>query len=348
MEVPTWLVTIAITLVLLDPSSAGDQFPIYWNIPLETCTARNVTFDLDKYGIIHNQNNTFHGDKVNIWYKPGKFPYLKGSKFTPVNGGIPMNGDIKDHVESFLETLRANIHPEYSGISVLDFEEYGPIYDNYVTGVYRNASRAWVRDLLPDLPPQKVEEVAKSAFEAFAIPYFQVLLDAHKSAYPKSLTGYYHYPYCSNGRAPYTQCTDQRKNESDALQNAVFETSTALFPSIYIFKRFGADYDTYVETALQETKRVNTKKLPILPYFWYRYHEENTFLPKKRRGEPVCEGEEGGRWLGDVGFEQRSARSGFVPPVQGLLGDVPGPSTQVHRADGRLLPPRHDFGGHQQ
>jgi len=277
-----WITKIAWLVALTASLSHAGQFPIYWNIPVHLCAKHNVTFDLDKFGFIHNQNNSFHGDKVNIWYKPGKFPYLDGE--TKVNGGIPMEGNITSHLETFLETLRANYEDGYAGISVLDFEQYQPIYNGFVPLPYRELSKAWVRSRFPDLPPKQLENFTKITFEEVAIPYFQVLLEEHKKAYPKSLTGYYHYPYCSNAQLPppYTQCHHQRIETNDALQKAVFEASTALFPSIYIFKRFGEHYDTYVETVLQETKRVNKKNLPVLPYFWFRYHDDHeTFLPKE-------------------------------------------------------------------
>jgi len=277
----TLLVTLAVTLGVLSPCWARD-FPIYWNIDLVNCKANKVNFDLTPYGILHNNDNNFHGDQVNLWYRPGEWPWITKNGYIR-NGAIPMAGNRTTHLAKFLATLDKEMNPDFSGISVLDFEDYGPIWDDYVKDKYKNAARAWVREHYPNIPEDEVEAKTKSEFEASAIELFESLLDAHKSAYPNALTGYYHYPYCNNlRRKNYAECDPRRTRASDKLENTIFEKSSALFPRLYIFKKFGEGYDNYIDTVLEETKRVNKNNVPIYGYFWHKYKDENLEnLPKK-------------------------------------------------------------------
>ena len=51
-------------LAILDILECSAEFKAYWNIPLSKCTNKGVIFDLDKFGIIHNEGNSFYGDQV--------------------------------------------------------------------------------------------------------------------------------------------------------------------------------------------------------------------------------------------------------------------------------------------
>jgi len=269
------------SLLLLALSGASASFRSYWNVPLEACTRSGVLFDLDQFRIIHNANNTFTGDKVNIYYSPGLFPYYS-DEGNVVNGGIPQQGNLSAHLSRFAEQLGATATPGYDGVTVIDFERYLPGNNGFLPRVYRDASLQWVEERHPTWSPQRLNQASVFAFNASAKPFFRGVLEEATGQQPSALAGHYHYPYCKNYNAPYTQCKPEMVSFNDALQEVVFEASSALFPSAYLYQAHGEAYLDYLNTGLAETRRVNLRGVPELPYFWYRYHENEApaYLPR--------------------------------------------------------------------
>lgn len=65
-----------------------------WNVPSEKCSIKyNITVPLEEYGIESNQNQSFYGSKIVVFYrdKIGQYPYIekRGKRLRYVNGGIP-------------------------------------------------------------------------------------------------------------------------------------------------------------------------------------------------------------------------------------------------------------------
>jgi len=263
-------------LALLKVADCG-SFPAWWNIPIQICSNAEVFFDLDQFNIIHNTGNTNNGDKVNIFYRPGAFPYYD-AKNQSINGGIPQEGNLTQHVDIFLQQLADNEPEGFDGISVLDFEQYLPKNNGYLSPVAREASRQWVRDRRPDWEYEQVQKASKVTFDIAVRPFFKSLLKKNTELYPEAMVGYYHYPYCNNWEAPYTQCKQSIVELNDYIQDFIFNMSTALFPDAYAFEEHGDGFLDYLTTLLDETVRVNINGLPMLPYYWYRFHAPSTAI----------------------------------------------------------------------
>ena len=66
----------------------GRDFSIYWNTPSAKCVKLGVDLELDKFGISHNEEQSWNGSVINIFYSGyGKWPYYENGK--DINGGIP-------------------------------------------------------------------------------------------------------------------------------------------------------------------------------------------------------------------------------------------------------------------
>lgn len=256
------------------------RFTVYWNSPTDACHKFGVYVDAAAFGIVQNTDDKFYGDKATIFYNPGAFPWLNGT--VPVNGGIPQNGNLSHHVQAFADKVRHQMQPNFSGVAVLDFESYYPSLDMSLPE-YRKASREWVLDQFPLLPPSEVEQLAEETFNASARDYFEALLWTGRGLRPDALWGYYHYPYCHNYGPGVGDCKPLVMEVNNETQWLI-EMSTALYPSIYIFKDSGWDPATRrlnTRGRLLEAIRMRQRAgvtIPILPYFWYRYHDSASLL----------------------------------------------------------------------
>jgi len=266
---------------LVYESYGSPGFTAYWNVPVNKCQRVGVTFDLDQYGIVHNDNNDFHGDKVNLFYRNGfSFPFIDEHGKT-INEGIPQRGNLTLSIDTFQKAFTAYENSDFSGVSVLDFEDYLPAYNGFLPKVCREASLDYARSKHPNWTSDALQEFSVASFNESVQPYFKLPLVNNKEHSPKALIGYYHYPYCHNFNAPYNKCPQNSKDLNDRLQDTIFNASTALYPSAYMFKKHGPLYHDYLSTLLDETNRVNLKELPVIPYYWYRYHNVDppTYLP---------------------------------------------------------------------
>jgi len=251
------------------------SFAAWWNIPIEICANKGVQFDLDQFNIFHNVNNTNFGDKVNIYYRPGVFPWYDEND-QPVNGGIPQQGNITQHIALFTQQLLDTEPQGFSGVSVLDFEKYLPAYNGYVPRVQRQASDQWVRDRRPDWDEDQVKQGSILSFDATVEPFFRSILKKNQEIRPDAQIGYYKFPPCNNWDHPYNACKDEILELNDNMHDIIFNHSTALFPSVYAYQQHEDLYLDYLTTILDETVRVNINGLPVYPYYWYKYHDPAT------------------------------------------------------------------------
>jgi len=259
----------------------GKDFRFFWNIPVSKCKEKGAPLDLTKYDVIFNEGQTFLGDKVNVWYKFGKWPEFKDG--VSHNGGIPMAGNLSAHKEAWVRLLHEKLGSDFSGVSVLDFEKYLPYYDSNLRE-YKIPSRQWVADNIPGFSNassfKELQDEAMRIWDKVALPYFVDLITLQTELHPNALVGYYKFPYCRNFYAPFDTCAPKIMKCNDFLEDSIFSKSTALFPSIYLKEDYGHGYHKYITTRLAETKRVNKKNLPVFPYYWYRFRE-GKFLPKE-------------------------------------------------------------------
>lgn len=264
---------------------ASAPFRVYWNVPSHLCVGHGVYVNVSQYGLLQNAGDAFHGEKVTILYGPGEFPYLKEDaegEWQPVNGGVPQAGSLTSHGQAFLNTLNSLVPTDFKGAAVLDFEDYYPSLQ-LSAPQYKNASRAWVRARHPTWSPAEVDQESYASFNASAKDFFKTLLWVGREARPGALWGYYHYPYCHDYSPGEHVCRPKTQEMNDALA-WLFEGSAALYPSLYVFKGAGFSPSTrrlHAAAALEEADRVRQKvnsTAPVLPYVWYRYHDDPAFL----------------------------------------------------------------------
>lgn len=75
------------------------------------------TYAIDEFGITMNEGDPFRGNKISILYNPGLFPRVVNYKddttslddIILINGGIPQDGNLLEHLEAFEEQVDKEI-----------------------------------------------------------------------------------------------------------------------------------------------------------------------------------------------------------------------------------------------
>ncbi|XP_068204586.1 hyaluronidase-like [Palaemon carinicauda] len=213
---------IRLALLILTYIDNSHCFDVYWNIPSETCQKFGIYINASQYGIVQNTDDVFYGDKVSIFYGPGKFPWIEND--LPVNGGIPQNASLIDHLEMFTDEVTKKLPKDFKGVAVLDFERYFPSYDMSAVE-YKESSIAWVKAMHPGWTPSQIETEAINTFNETSREFFEILLWKGREMHPEALWGYYHYPYCQNDGPQEYRCQPQVVVHNDEM-SWLMEAST--------------------------------------------------------------------------------------------------------------------------
>uniref|UniRef100_H2ZNE4 Hyaluronidase n=1 Tax=Ciona savignyi TaxID=51511 RepID=H2ZNE4_CIOSA len=270
-------------------------FVSVWNVDSNRCLGKfHVNIDLSSFDIIHNPNEQYVGDNMVIFYAAllGLYPKYDPNG-NPVNGGIPQNGNISAHYEKCVVDLEQRMpDPEYSGIAVIDWEAWRPLWERNGWGsglIYQNNSIAKVKKAHPNWPMHKIVSQAKSEFEKAAKNYMLGTLNLVRLLRPKAKWGYYLFPDCYNYDKTGKDLTCHSSTISDNNDiEWLFDASTALFPSTYLglwFKNTEATL-AYVGNRVKEAMRVdfNRKSGTSVPVYVYNnivYRRSNELLTMK-------------------------------------------------------------------
>jgi len=139
---------------------------------------------------------------------------------TKRNGGVPQEGDLKEHLEIFRKHLIKQIPDEsFSGIGVIDFESWRPIFRQNWASLepYKTLSIKLEREQHPIWSDAAIKKEAKRRFEKYGRIFMEETLKTAKKLRPKATWGYYGYPHCFN----YTpgqrtaHCSRQTMEEND-------------------------------------------------------------------------------------------------------------------------------------
>lgn len=274
-----------------DPIVSGWPFVILWNAPTLPCLVKhNVLLDLEAFDIIVNQNHSFKGPEVAIFYSTqwGLYPYYNQDN-KPVNGGLPQNSSLWDHLVKARKDLEAVVMDQnFSGVAVVDWEDWRPQWDrnwNNMT-LYHLWSLQLVSQRHPDWSYGRLRRHAKRQFEAAAKAFMLSTLQMALLLRPRGLWGFYGFPECYNydfinSSQKYTgRCSDDEMRRNDAL-DWLWQTSRALYPHIYLGKdlKNSEHVGPYVRHRVQEGLRVSADvEVPVLPYARIVYTYSMDFL----------------------------------------------------------------------
>ncbi|XP_068109070.1 hyaluronidase-1-like [Hyperolius riggenbachi] len=274
----------------------GRPFATVWNAPTSQCWGKyGVDLDLDPFDIVANQNQTFSGSEMVIFYKNqlGMYPYY--DQDSPVYGGLPQNVSLKDHLTTAYEDLVTTIPSEdFKGVVVVDWEDWRPIWDRNwdAKEVYKRHSEEMVRERHPEWPDKKVIEAAKEEFEDAAANFMMSTLDLGRKFRPGGLWGFYGFPNCYNAGYKkeglnYTgECPADQMAKNDLLK-WMWRSSQALYPDIYLEQMLkSTEYvGRYVKHRVEEAFRVSGEaledNLPVLPYARIVYTYSMDFLTQE-------------------------------------------------------------------
>ncbi|GBP03434.1 Hyaluronidase [Eumeta japonica] len=177
-----------------------------------------------------------------------------------------------------------NFHPSVSGVGIIDFESWRPIYrQNFgVLTPYKDVSYEIERKRHWWWTKSWIQAEAIARFEKAGKEFMQKTLTLAKKLRPNALWGYYAYPYCFNmaGNHFDESCAKNVPQENDRL-SWLWSASTALYPSVYSSKSLTTQQlQQLIRGRIKEALRINVNKLPILPYFWFKYRDGG-FLSQK-------------------------------------------------------------------
>lgn len=289
---------ISLVLGLQLETSRFSEFPFFtfWNAPTSNCLRLyGVDLDLGTFDITQNINQSFMGENITIFYsnKIGLYPWYT-SQGQAINGGVPQNASLEDHLRAASEDIRTKIPDRaFQGLAVVDWEKWNPVWERNWDSkkVYREASRALVRSRHPDWSPAQIDALARKEFEAAGRKFMEMTLRMGQEERPDGLWGYYGFPNCYNyykyKSINYTgQCPPLEIQRNDKLL-WLWNASSALYPDMYLSLELrGLDREVllYTHYRIQEAMRVRAQATPSAPpvYLYARivYTYTLDFLPQ--------------------------------------------------------------------
>lgn len=264
------------------------EFKIYWNLPSIVCAYRhNITFThvMEEYGITQNENDAFRGDQISILYDPGLFPKVTNFTWPDVNlddivlinGGIPQNGNIVEHLNAFQEDINKAVPvTNNQGLIIIDMEHWGATWAqnfNYME-INHLLSKIKVEEKHPDWKSWEIMREAIKEYEGGAKLFLSKTLLWGQFLRPKAKWGYYQYPQCFNPPGV-DYCSNATQEDNNKL-TWLWSESTALFPSLYLshqnktIEERAAQMRGMVREAFRVGEYVG-KKTEVYSYIWYRY-----------------------------------------------------------------------------
>lgn len=275
------LITLA-SGVQVESTFAQVPFLTVWNAPTASCLSQyGVDLDLGLFNIVQNQNQTFMGGNITIFYaeKLGLYPRYS-NQGVAINGGVPQNASLDEHLRVASGNIFTFIPDKhFQGLAVVDWESWRPLWERNWDSkqIYWEASRALVRARHPEWTPAQVEAEARKMFEAAGRKFMEETLKLGQRERPNGLWGYYGFPNCYNY---YSEKITNYTGECPAIEikrnNKLYwlwGASSALYPDIYLslnLRGLGKEVLLYTHHRILETMRVAAQAAPVtLPVFTY-------------------------------------------------------------------------------
>lgn len=254
-----------------------DPFLTVWNAPTSSClTQYGVDLDLGVFSIVQNQNQSFMGDNITIFYARnlGLYPWYL-DQTVAINGGVPQNASLDQHLSVAYKDICSFIpDSDFWGLAVVDWESWRPVWvRNWDSKrVYQEASKALVRARHAEWSPAQVESAAREEFGEAARRFMEETLKLGQKQRPKGLWGFYGFPNCYNYYSPksaqYTgQCPEVEKKRNNEL-GWLWKVSTALYPDVYLSSELRELHDEvflYTHHRILEAMRAASLLAPSAP-----------------------------------------------------------------------------------
>lgn len=147
--------------------------------------------------------------------------------------------------------------------------------------VYRNKSMDLVRQKHPSWSESLIEEIARLEYEAAAQQVMEGTVLLVQKLRPKSSWGFYGFPNCYNHKDTLSyNCSKLTLQRNDQI-SWMFESSSALFPSIYLHDAWHRNSTLFVKYRLLESFRhakLDGHSIPVYPYVRITYAVSQIYL----------------------------------------------------------------------
>ncbi|XP_034389489.1 hyaluronidase-1 isoform X2 [Cyclopterus lumpus] len=300
-------------------------FVTVWNAPTASCLSQyGVDLDLGTFSIAQNENQTFMGENITIFYsdKLGLYPRYTGQAVA-INGGVPQNASLDEHLRVASENIHTCIpDKDFQGLAVVDWESWRPAWERNWDSkqVYQVESRGLVRSRHPDWSPAQLEAAARVEFEGGGRKFMEETLNLGQQERPNGLWGYYGFPNCYNyfseKSTNYTgECPPVELKRNDEL-SWLWNVSSALYPDIYLsleMRHLDREVLLYTHHRIMEAMRARlTSSTPAMfPYARIVYTYTLDFLSQEHLvytiGESAALGSAGVVLWGDLAFSKSQA-----------------------------------------
>uniref|UniRef100_A0A3Q0SFR9 Hyaluronidase n=1 Tax=Amphilophus citrinellus TaxID=61819 RepID=A0A3Q0SFR9_AMPCI len=237
------------------PLFEHQPFTVTWNIPDLVCNRYNISLDTSPFkGVATPFLSLFYTDRL------GLYPHIDLKSRKKFHGGIPQRANLK----ASLNKARADInyYIPSRGLAVIDWEEWRPLWDrNWGTKrIYQTLSVAHVMQANLSLTVEQATVKAKQQFQEAARNLMSEMLALGRAMRPNYLWGFYLFPNCYNygwQDLHYTgQCSMEVRRQNDELL-WLWESSTALYPSVYLSLADNPKAALMVRNRVQEALRVS-------------------------------------------------------------------------------------------
>ncbi|XP_072529812.1 hyaluronidase-5-like [Salminus brasiliensis] len=270
------------------PLFTNTPFAVIWNAPTNVCKNLNIPLDFSAFQAVTTPASV-PDQFLFLFYENrlGLYPYVDPYTEVQHNGGIPQKGPLTASLKKAQSDIAMYMPKSTPGLAVIDWESWRPTWARNwnLKDIYRKLSIEYAKKLNPSLSPDNAVKVAKKQFETAARAYMEDTINLGIKQRPESLWGYYLFPDCYNynwDSTTYTgDCPQIEKDYNNELL-WLWESSTALFPSVYLPLILKENYKAALFTrgVVKEAVRVSALPkqnytVPIYVYMQPLFRDQN-------------------------------------------------------------------------
>lgn len=187
------------------------------------------------------------------------------------NGGVPQQADINAHLDELRKDIAAAIpDPNFTGLAIIDYEGWGPIFDT-AKEPYKEMSRRLARERHPERSAADIERLARATYQSGARAFMEKTINLCKQLRPRAKWGYYGMPWSHQG--------------PEARLDWLWNASDALYPCVYVMRpvvhkptkanQVSDDYHRYATwLVIDIARRVGGPQKPVIAMVSPRYSDD--------------------------------------------------------------------------